>query len=82
LAKGTNNRALVPRKLKPKFEYSIQLEHHLKELEPLSFVLARLLNELCASLDAVALATNELYLYLKLEKKRVYKDSQSSFADS
>jgi len=72
LAKGTNNRALVPRKLKPKFEYSIQLEHHLKELEPLSFVLARLLNELCASLDAVALATNELYLYLKLEKEKEY----------
>jgi len=37
--------------------------------EPLSFVIAGLLNQVCASLQAHALATNELLLRLKLENK-------------
>ena len=39
----------------------------LAELEPLSFIFARVLNQLCASLNAYALATNELRIQLKLE---------------
>jgi protein ImuB len=42
------------------FEQSLELEHHVTELEPLSFILSRLLNQLCANLREYALATNEL----------------------
>jgi protein ImuB len=72
LAKGANCRQLVARKIKPEFEYSIDLEHHLEELEPLSFVLSRLLNQVCASLEAVGFATNELWVSFKLEKGEEY----------
>jgi protein ImuB len=51
------------------FEQSLELEHPLEELEPLSFILSRLLNQLCANLYSHALATNELRLRLKLENK-------------
>jgi protein ImuB len=69
LAKGTNNRHLVARSIKPEFEYSIELEHHLRELEPLSFILSRQLHQLCASLAALALATNQIRLRLTLNGK-------------
>lgn len=51
----------------PDFANAIELEHPISELEPLSFILARLLNQLCAKLNAYALATNELRLSMKLE---------------
>jgi protein ImuB len=51
------------------FEQSLELEHPVEELEPLSFILSRLLNQLCANLLSHALATNELRLHLKLEDK-------------
>src|SRR6185436_3711524 len=37
-------------------------------LEPLSFIFARLLNQICANLNAYALATNALHVVLKLER--------------
>jgi len=46
------------------FEQSLELEHPVAELEPLSFILSRLLNQLCANLIEHALATNELRLRL------------------
>lgn len=48
------------------FEQSLELENHITELEPLSFILSRLLNQLCANLREYALATNELKFELKL----------------
>jgi protein ImuB len=51
------------------FAQSLELEHAIKEIEPLSFILFRLLNQLCANLLEHALATNELQLSLKLEDK-------------
>jgi len=69
LAQGKSARHLVLVKPPAGFEQSIELEHPIAELEPLSFILARLLNQLCASLNAQALATNELRLRLKLENK-------------
>jgi protein ImuB len=69
LAQGKSDRqmVLVPPPLG--FEQSLELEHPLEELEPLSFILSRLLNQLCANLYSHALATNELRLRLKLENK-------------
>ena len=55
------------------FEQSLELEHPVAELESLSFIFARLLNQLCANLNSQALATNELRLYLKLEDKTEYR---------
>ncbi|MDQ3667817.1 MAG: hypothetical protein M3410_14825 [Acidobacteriota bacterium] len=67
LASGKTERHLKLRQPAPVFENSIDLEHALAELEPLSFIFARLLNQLCASLTAYALATNELRVGMKLE---------------
>ena len=69
LAQGKSERPLVLVQAPVGFEQSIELEHPIAELEPLSFMLSRLLNQLCANLNAQALATNELRLRLKLEDK-------------
>ena len=69
LASGKTERHLKLKQAAPVFENSIELEHPLGELEPLSFIFARLLNQLCASLNAYALATNELRVRMRLEDK-------------
>ena len=53
------------------FEQSLELEHPVEELEPLSFILSRLVNQLCANLIEHALATNELKLQLVTEPQLV-----------
>jgi protein ImuB len=67
LANGKTERHLKLKQPAPVFENSIELEHALGELEPLSFIFARLLNQLCASLNAYGLATNELRVRMKLD---------------
>ena len=69
LASGKTERHLKLKQPAPVFENSIELEHALAELEPLSFIFARLLNQLCGSLNAYALATNELHVLMKLADK-------------
>jgi len=69
LAQGKSERQLVLVQPPVGFEQSIELEHPIAELEPLSFMLSRLLNQLCANLNAQALATNELRLRLRLGDK-------------
>jgi len=71
LARGINARHLVLVQPPLGFEQSLELEHAITELEPLSFILSRLLNQLCANLDANALATNELRLSLVTEPAAV-----------
>jgi hypothetical protein len=67
LAAGKTERHLQLKQPAPVFNNLIELDYPLAELEPLSFIFARLLNQLCASLLAYALATNELRVSLKLE---------------
>lgn len=67
LASGKTERHLQLKQPAPIFDNRIELEYPISELEPLSFIFARLLNQLCASLLAYALATNELRVHLKLE---------------
>jgi protein ImuB len=67
LAAGKTERHLKVKQPAPVFSNSIELDHALHELEPLSFIFARLLNQLCAALNAYALATNELIVQLQLE---------------
>jgi protein ImuB len=69
LARGESDRPLMLLKPAPVFEQSIELDDPIELLEPLSFILARLLNQLCASLQAYGLAVNELRLSLKLEDR-------------
>jgi len=67
LATGKTERHLKVKQPPPVFSHSIELDHPLYELEPLSFIFARLLNQLCATLNAYALATNELTVRMQLE---------------
>ena len=69
LAQGKSDRRLVLIQPPIGFEQSLELEHPVAELEPLSFIFSRLLNQLCLNLHAHALATNELQLRLKLEDR-------------
>jgi nucleotidyltransferase/DNA polymerase involved in DNA repair len=67
LARGAALRPLVPAQATLHFEEAMELEYAATEIEPLSFILGRLLNQLCARLAARSLATNELKLQLGLE---------------
>ncbi|MGH9505148.1 MAG: DNA polymerase Y family protein [Terriglobales bacterium] len=67
LARGRSSRSLVPVEPPLQFEEAIELEYPLVLLEPLAFLLARLLDQLCARLGARSLATQELTLALTLE---------------
>ncbi len=67
LARGAALRPLVPAQAALHFEEAMELEYAVTEIEPLSFILGRLLNQLCARLAARSLATNELKLQLGLE---------------
>lgn len=51
------------------FEEAMELESAVETLEPLSFLLNRLLEQLCARLEARALAVQELKLRLQLEPR-------------
>jgi protein ImuB len=66
LARGTASRTLVPVEAPLIFEESVELEHPIVLLEPLAFLLNRLLDQLCARLAFCALATQELRLTLEL----------------
>lgn len=67
LARGESDRPLRPPETPICFEEEFDLEHPVELLEPLSFLLARLLNDLCARLESRALAANRLRLRLQLE---------------
>jgi len=65
LARGAGERPLAPANPAPPFEESLDLETPVALLEPLAFVLGRLL--LCAHLESRGLAAHELKLTLALE---------------
>ena len=67
MARGTTERSLALSEPALSFEEAVELEYPVALLEPLAFLLNRLLEQLCARLSARALATNELRLRLELE---------------
>jgi protein ImuB len=73
LAQGKTDRSLNLVRPPIGFAQSLELEHPVCELEPLSFILSRLLNQLCANLHEYALATNELHLRLVTEPGSEYR---------
>ena len=73
LAAGKTERHLKLKQAAPVFANSLELDHPVAELEALSFIFARLLHQLCAALNAHALATNELQVQLQLTDQTVHE---------
>ncbi|MFY9527450.1 MAG: DNA polymerase Y family protein [Candidatus Acidiferrales bacterium] len=67
LARGASQRSLVPAEPDLSFEEEMALEYGVAELEPLSFLLGRLLDQLCARLTARSLAACAIRLRFDLE---------------
>ena len=69
LARGASMRTLVLCEPFLHFEEAMELETVVETLEPLSFLLNRMLEQLCARLETRALAVQELKLRLQLEPR-------------
>ncbi len=67
LARGATSRALVVAEAELVFEEEMELDDAVEELEPLSFVLGRLLDQLCTRLTARALAASLLRVRFDLQ---------------
>ena len=72
LAQGMASRALVVAEAELVFEEEIELDDAVEELEPLSFVLGRLLDQLCARLKARSLAASLLHVRFDLQSAFEY----------
>jgi protein ImuB len=66
-ARGASSRAMVLTEPDVHFEEEIELEDAVPELEPLSFLLGRLLDQLCARLAARSLAASTIRVRFELE---------------
>ena len=75
MACGSGMRNLVPSDPPLMFEEIMELEYPIVLLEPLAFVLNRMLEHLCARLQGRALAAQELRLELTLENGRSETDA-------
>jgi protein ImuB len=72
LARGLADRPLKPAPLGTNYEERFELEHELSLLEPLLFILSRLLHELTERLSSQSMATTELRLTLELADKKTH----------
>ncbi|HYP12432.1 MAG TPA: hypothetical protein VEQ63_00790, partial [Bryobacteraceae bacterium] len=73
LARGCHSRTLVPDSAEKRYVAELNFEHGIDSLEPLAFVLSRLLHEICGQLQADSLATNEIRLQLTLEGREIFE---------
>src|SRR5271166_279993 len=78
LARGAGMRTLALCKPPSRFEEAMELESPVETLEPLSFILNRLLEQLCARLETRALAAQELHLRLQLEQRVADEDTTTT----
>ena len=69
LARGEMQRKLAPIEEPPRFEDALDLEYPVELIEPLAFLLARLIHGLATRLASRGLATDEIRLRLKLENR-------------
>jgi protein ImuB len=67
LTSGKGTRALAIAEPIATFEEELELDDSVEELEPLSFLLGRLLDQLCARLNARALAAQLIHMRFELE---------------
>jgi protein ImuB len=69
LARGAHTRALALSEPNLPFEEALELEDAVDLLEPLAFLFARMLEQICTRLSSRALAAQELRLTLELEPR-------------
>jgi protein ImuB len=69
LARGATERPLKIFKPEITYEDRISLDHPVTLLEPLLFLIARILNDQCEKLLSHAMSTNEITIHLELEDK-------------
>ena len=69
LARGEGTRTLNLCEPAQQFQEAMELESPVENIESLSFVLNRLLEQLCARLEALTLAAQELRLRLQLDRR-------------
>src|SRR3984893_17454761 len=67
LARGVRQRSLVLAQPSSTFAEEMELDDAVEELEPLSFLLGRLLDQLCARLEARALAVRAVRIRFELQ---------------
>lgn len=67
LARGAESRSLVVAEQESSFEEEMELEDAVEELDPLSFLLGRLLDQLCARLTARSLAAVSIHVRFELQ---------------
>jgi len=67
LARGVRQRSLVLAQTSSAFVEEMELDDAVEELEPLSFLLGRLLDQLCARLEARALAMRAVRIRFELQ---------------
>jgi protein ImuB len=77
LARGAASRTLVPVEAPAVFEEAVELEFPIVLLEPLAFLLNRLLEQVCARLASRALNTQELRLTLELENFSLFNQQST-----
>ena len=71
-ARGEDEAPLVPASAEEWFESSLALEWPVEGLEPLSFVLGRVLDPLCTRLERADVGAAVLHVHLKLVTKELY----------
>jgi protein ImuB len=67
IASGNGQRSLVIAEPAHSFEEYFELDDAVEDLEPLSFLLGRLLDQLCARIAARSLAVRAIYVYFELQ---------------
>lgn len=77
LARGAASRTLTPVETPLTFEEAVELEFPIVLLEPLAFLLQRMLDQICARLSSRALSAQELRLRLELQPGCVPDESDA-----
>ena len=71
-ARGEDEGPLVPAPIEERFESSLALEWPVEGLEPLSFVLSRVFDQLCAQLERAGVGVAVIHVRLKLVTREIY----------
>jgi protein ImuB len=79
IARGETRRTLVPAEPAADFSESFEFDDPVETLESLTFILNRLIQQVCARLIARSLATNELRLKLGLEVRQLKSNGKKEF---
>ena len=75
IARGEDTRPLLPEPDEERFEETVTLEWPIEGREPLSFVLGRVLDPLCAHLDTRGVAAGMLHVRLTLVSREIHERS-------